>query len=43
MKRLKKSERVIFRLTKMEKIKLKETAGKRGISISEFLRNTFVL
>lgn len=43
MKRVIKSKKVIFRLTPDEKMKLKETAGKQGISISEFLRNSFVL
>ena len=43
MKRVIKSKKVIFRLTPDEKMKLKKTALKQGLSVSEFLRNTFVL
>lgn len=39
----KKSERVIFRLTPNERIKLKETATKQGLTMSEYLRQSFNL
>lgn len=37
-----KSERIIFRLSVNERIKLKDSADYQGISISKFLRNSFL-